>query len=637
MPRAKTSSPARAQSRPRSRTRPKAAEDWIADHDQRWRPRDRRGPVCRHTFRGKVCEKRGAHYCEPRADRVVRFFAELLVHTKGPFARQAFVLRPWQEHDIVRPIFGEVLWSVEWGRYVRRYRIAYIIVARKNGKSELVAGMILYLLCGDDEDSAEVYGAAKDVRQAGKVFEPALRMVELSPVLAKRLRHHKTARRLVDEKTSSFIEIIAGDAEGELGHNPHGFYLDEVLSQPDGNLWTSMRTAVGARAQPLLLCMSTETSKSVSFGASVIDEAEKVQEDPKRTPHVFAYVRKRPKTQDQLDRLRRLFPNHPDLPVDLDWQNERNWKWPNPALDDFLSRASMREECLEAVNDPAKENGFRQFKLNERVQQVTRYLSLDLWDANKGELWLSPTWRDEQLRGQRCWGGLDLSSRLDLTAWCLVFRDGTVRWRFWCPQAIAPRLNEITGGAFDQWVAAGWIKLTEGDVIDYETVYAEIQADAEQFSIVNATYDKWSGEPVRQAIVERTGLDMVESGTTYERMTSPMKEMTRLLKSSGLAHGGNPVARWNAECLEAKSPVDDPERVRPVKPDRNASKSRIDGIPALLFALDGRMREPDYDLLDSVLPAEGQCEYCDAYSKNGLPVEHYEDCPLSREEATAGA
>lgn len=561
-----------------------------ADHHARWRPHDRKGRVCGYTFRGKTCNRRGAHYCEPRADRVVEFFPGLLVHTKGAYARQAFALRPWQEHDIVRPVFGEVIWSQEWGCYVRRYRVAVIVMGRKNGKSGLLSGTAIYLTVGDDEESAEIYGAAKDSKQAGKVFEPSQRMVQLSPLLNRRLKHNKNARRLIDERTASYYETITADALGELGHNPHGFILDEVLSQPDDSLWNSMRTAAGARTQPLFLCISTETNQPVSFGASMIDEADRVMEDPARAPHMFAYVRKLPRTQDELDRLHRLFPAHPDLPVSTDPFDEANWAWPNPAIDDFLSREALRQEAIEARNDRTKENAFRQFRANQRVQQVTRYVPLDLWDANVGEIAPSPGWLLAKLEGRKCWGGLDLSAKLDLTAWCLLFEDGWIWWRFWAPEDVAPYLDEHTGGQFTQWARDGWVELTDGDTIDYDAVYDAVEVDKDRFNIVDVTYDRWSGEPVRQEIEKRTGLTLVESSTTYERMTHPMTEFMRLLKGHEFAHGGNPVARWMADNLEAKSPTHDPDRVRPVKPQRDHDGRRIDGMPTLFFAIDGRSR-----------------------------------------------
>jgi phage terminase large subunit-like protein len=126
-------------------------------------------------------------------------------------------------------------------------------------------------------------------------------------------------------------------------------------------------------------------------------------------------------------------------------------------------------------------------------------------------------------------------------------------------------------------------------VIDYDQIYSDIQADHDRFTIASITYDRWCGEPVRQEIQKRTGLEMIESVTTYDRMTGPMKELGRILKAEEMSHGGNPVARWMADSLEAKSPRDDAERVRPVKPDRDKSGKRIDGMVSLLMGIDGRM------------------------------------------------
>lgn len=501
------------------------------------------------------------------------------------------MLAPWQEHEIIRPLFGEVHWSEQWGRYVRRYTRATVVMARKNGKSALLSGIALYMLCSDGEESAEVYGAAANTRQAGKVFEPATKMVKKSPILAKRLKHIRNARRLVDEKTSSHYEIIPADADNELGHSPHCFILDEVLSQPDDSLWKAMVTGAGARTQPLMLAITTETTAHASFGADMIDEADRVMEDPARAPHHFAYVRKMPKDVEELERLWRLFPARPELPVSIDPWDERNWAWANPALGSFLSIQALREDALEARTDRSKENGFRQFRLNQRVSQVSRWISMDLWNARVGEVAPTPDWIRGRLKGERCWGGLDLSSKLDLTSLALVFPDGSVLWRFWLPESVIPTLDEHTNGRISEWVADGWITATDGDTIDYDRIYDDVTADHKDFRIVDITYDKWSGEPVRQEIVKRTRLKMVESDTTFLRMTGPMQEFMRRLKAADeFQHFGNPVATWMADNVEKKSPRDDPDRLRPVKPDRDKTGIRIDGIPAVLFALDGALR-----------------------------------------------
>lgn len=562
-----------------------------ADHQRRWRPRQRGGKVCNFTFDGKVCTKRGAHYCEPRADKPVAFFRELLVHTKGAHARQAFELELWQEHDIIRPVFGEVIWSPEWQRYVRRFNVATIVIARKNGKSEIVAGIALYLLIADDEEGAEIYGAAKDTKQAGKVWEPASRMRLLSAVLAKRLGVNKNNRRIFDAggKSGSYYEVITADALGELGHNPHGFLLDEVLSQPDGSLWEAMRTAAGTRTQPLFLAITTETNDDSSFGADVIDEAERIQEDPKRNPRAFAYVRKLPNTEAALEVLRRRFPDHPDLPVSLDPWDESNWRWPNPALGSFLSVESLRQEALEAMLEPKKENGFRQFRLNQRVQQATRWMPLRLWDdAGDGTAW-SPI-PESELAGRVCYGGLDLAAASDVAALCWLFPGDTeadvarLLWRFWVTEEAVSFLDPRTDGAIGRWARAGYMRITEGNIIDFEDIRSVFEHDLEQFAVAELGYDPW-GAPDTVSWLQQRGVTVYPIRQTYEGLSASMQEMMRLTKAHQLDHGGNPVARWMADAVAVKHPADQPDVIRPVKPNRAASSKRIDGIVAEVEAI----------------------------------------------------
>jgi phage terminase large subunit-like protein len=418
------------------------------DLDATWRPVDlKKRPRCRYTFRDKTCTKTGAHYCESRADRAVAFFSDLLVHTKGAYVNYAFTPKDWQEYEILRPLFGEVTYTEEHNIYVRRYRIAHIVVARKNGKSELAAGLLLYMLVGDDEEAAECYGAAADTKQAGKVFEPANRMRMKSPVLSRRLKLNKQARRIYDEKSGSIYQIITADAKGELGHNPHGFNLDEVLSQRDNTLWEAMTTAVGARTQELLFTTTTETNDPSSFGADLIDEAEAVQADPASNPHTFAYVRKMPRSDDELKQLHKRFEGHPHLPVSLDVWDERNWKWPNPALGDFKSMESMRRQRDDAIAEPTKENGFRQYQCNQRVSQVTRWMPLHLWDACTQRLVV-----ESDLHGRKCFAGLDLAASTDIASIAYLFApEGDdeiwdILWRCWAPEVMIPKFDKYTGG-----------------------------------------------------------------------------------------------------------------------------------------------------------------------------------------------
>jgi phage terminase large subunit-like protein len=467
-------------------------------------------PPCGKVFDGAECTEVGEHLCAPRVGHLTAFFSEILVHTKGRWSRTAFHLKPWQLDDIMAPLFGTVVWSDEFGRYVRRYRICWIEVARKNGKSELLAGIALYLLVADDEDGAEIYGCAVDRDQARKVYDVAERMVHLSPLLSARLKINKQAKRIYDIQTGSYYEVTAADAGGNLGHNPHGVVFDEVLTQKSPDLWNAMRTGMGAREQALMVAATTAGDDPQSFGKGEHDEMQKVADDPERARHVFVYMR--------------------NLPQDADPWDEALWHLANPALGDFLSLSALRDEAQEAKNDPSKENAFRQFRLNQWVSQASRWMPMHLWDKCTGDLWMKPDWGRHELLGRPAYAGFDLAAKFDLTAWAVVIPGeqpnedpAHILWRFWLPETGLERLDQLHDGKFSRWAKQGWLTVTEGSVIDYDKVIADVSDDARDFQIVAADCDEWSMWPIINKVADALNLD-VEQGeitayrNTYDRM-----------------------------------------------------------------------------------------------------------------------
>jgi phage terminase large subunit-like protein len=529
-------------------------------------------PVCGRTFDGRTCRKRGDHLCKPRADHAIAFAQEICVHTKDRWARTAFILAPWQRDDIVTPLFGEVRWDTEWNAYVRRYRIAWIELARKNGKSELLAFVALYMLVADGVEGAEIYGCAMDKPQAHKVFDVAARMVKLSPVLSRRLRVIEHQARIVDENTGSYYEVVAADGMGNLGHNPSAVIFDEVLTQPNGDLWSAMRTGMGTRMQPLMIAATTAGNDPASFAKSEHDECVKIADNPARAPHRFVYLR--------------------NLPDDADPWDERNWFVFNPALGDFLSIEALREEAQEARNDPKRENAFRQYRLNQWVRQSTRWMPMHLYQLCAGTEAGEPAALRAQLARRPAWGGLDLASKLDLTAWCLIVPDGlddhvSALWRFWLPEAGVEFLDKHTDNRVTQWANAGWITVTPGEVIDYDTVYADIAEDCASLRVADISYDEWSGEPVRQAIEKQTKVTMYPVAQTYKGMTHGMTELMALTKSRGWSHHNNPVAAFCFDNVEVRSPSGEPDLIRPDKPERGKVGKRIDAVPTAAMAVSG--------------------------------------------------
>lgn len=497
------------------------------------------------------------------------------MHTKGRWARQRFELHTWQADDIVAPLFGEVRWDDESQRYVRRYRVAWIELARKQGKSELLAGVALYLLVCDDEAGAEVFGCACDRDQARKVFDVAERMVRLSTLLSKRLKIYQQAKRIVDERTGSYYEIVSADAGGNLGHNPHGIVLDEVITQKDGKLWEAMRTAMGTRTQPLMIAATTAGSDQRSFAGTQHAEMARIVEDPARAPHVFAYMRNTPRSADPWD--------------------ERNWTYANPALGSFLSIQALRDEATEARNDPARENAFRQFRLNQWTSQAHRWMPMARWDASSGPLWLNPTWGRDKLAGRTAFAGLDLAARFDLTAWCVVVPgDGdedpcTVFWRFWLPEHGVERLDRAHDGLFSRWARAGWLTVTEGGVLDFDRVVADIAEDAALLRLAAIDTDEWSMWPIINRVADACGLD-IEAGevtayrNTYDRLSPGMTDVMALVRAGRFHHGGSPLARFCFEACEVKHASYDANLIRPEKPDRGSSRARIDAVPTAAMA-----------------------------------------------------
>jgi phage terminase large subunit-like protein len=540
-------------------------------------PRARNGSSveCGHTLDGLTCRERGPHFCVPRADHAQKFIEELLVHTKGSFARRPFVLADWQRDDIVRPLFGTVRFSDESRSYVRLFQVAWIEIARKNGKTELLAAIMLYLLVGDGEESAEIYGVARDRDQAALCFDVAARMVTLSPILSRRLSIKQVNRRIVDLKTASVYAVIAADAAGALGSNPSGVAADEILAWRDRSMWDALRTGMGsgARRQPLMVAATTAGNDPSGFAAKMHEEMLKVSEDPSRAPHVFVYIR--------------------NMPVEADPWDEANWWHPNPALGDFLSLEKMREQALEAKNDPSSENSFRQFKLNQWVSQASRWMPMHLYKDSSGEPWLTPDQRRAELAGRVAFCGLDLAAKFDLTAWCLVIPDGDdcdVQWRFWLPEGALPGLDKANAGRITQWVKQGWITVTDGDVIDYQRVYADIGADADHFNIKAGGADRWSMMPVIQEIAARTSLPVDEAlimvEQTYKGMTPGLVELMGLVKEERFHHHGNPVAAWCFDNVQVRRAPYDPELIRPDKPERGATGKRIDAVPAAAMAVE---------------------------------------------------
>ena len=533
-------------------------------------------PSCGHVNTDKddvvtECHEVGDHFCVPRADHVCQFFEELLVHTKGRYARKRFELRDWQRDEILRPLFGRVVWSQEHQAYTRQYRLAYLEMARKNGKSELLAGIMLYLLFSDGEESAEIYSVAKDRDQASAVFNVASQMVLLQPFLSSGAKPIPSTKRIVRYANNGVYRVKAADAGRILGLNPSGVAADEILAWPSRDVWDAFRSGMGSmdRLQPLMVAATTAPGDDESFGADLHREMVRVMEDPSRAPHVFAWIR--------------------NLPLDADIYDERNWFIPNPALGDFLSLEEMRRMAVEARNDPVAELSFRRFQLNQTLSSEVHWMPMHLWDACAGTVYGHCTDTLNAFAGRECWMGIDLAGRQDLTSIAYWFPDGEqgdMVWRHWMPREAYERLNKANDGRLAQYVKQGWLQVTEGNVLDFNAVYEAIDADAQRFTILGIDADRWSSDPVLQEIGYRTYVnDVMAYSNDFQHMSDSMHRLFEMVVERRFRHHGNPLARWCFDCCEARLHTSDPDLIMPAKVKRDQSNNRIDSVPAAIMAL----------------------------------------------------
>lgn len=496
---------------------------------------------------------------EQRAEAVVQFFKTELRHSKGRWAGRPFELLPWQER-IIRDLFGTLRPD---GR--RQYRTAYIEIPRKAGKSTLAAGIALTLLL-EGEPGGEVYSAAADRDQAAIVFETAKAMVEASPRLSREIQVYR--RALYVPRFGATYKVLSADAPTKHGLNAHGIVFDELHAQPNRELWDVLTTSVGAREHPLIVAITTAGYDRQSICWELHEYACKVRDglvdDPTFYPAIYA--------ADEEDA----------------WDDPATWHKANPSLGITVPVEFYEQEARKSKEMPSYENTFRRLYLNQWTQQVDRWISLALWDENGRQI------IDEAaLAGRTCYGGLDLGAVSDLTAWVLVFPDEDdpdaidVLARFWVPEAALQNSQNRYREQYRRWAKEGWLQVTPGEATDYGFVKRQILADAQRFSLVDLNIDRYfQAHQLANEMMDELGEErIVGFGMGFASMAAPMKEFERRLLARKIRHGGNPVLRWMADNVAVKQ---DP--AGNLKPDKANSQGKIDGIVALLMALDRAMR-----------------------------------------------
>ena len=502
----------------------------------------------RHIDDMETGPERGIYFDERAAQHVINFFGYLR-HSKGKWANDVFVLEPWQQF-ILWVMFG-------WMRVdgTRRFRIAYIEIPRKNGKSTLLAGICLYLFFADGEEGAEVYTAATKRAQAKITHGEATRMVQKSPELRKRIKVFRDNMCVIS--TSSKFEPLGADSDTEDGLNISGAGIDELHAHKTRSMWDVIDTATGSREQPMLCAITTAGSGKHTICFEQHEYSKKILDNIIEDDAHFTYIA----SVDDPEK----------------WDDEKEWRKANPNLGVSVSIDDMRTKAEKAKQQPTSLNAFKRLKLNIWVEASTPWLDLIKWDSCKDA---TPF---EELVGRKCYGGLDLSSTTDITALVLVFpRDDKgydVLCYFWVPGDSMVNREKKDRVPYPVWASQGFIEETDGNVVDYDAVRAKVVALSDVFDMQEIGYDRWNSSQIVNDLLD-DGADMVPVGQGFASMSAPSKELEKLVLGGDFRHGSNPVLRWMAS--NAVVQIDPAENIKPAK---NKSTEKIDGIVAGVMAL----------------------------------------------------
>lgn len=516
--------------------------------------------------------KRGLRFSEEKAQDILDYY-DLTRHVKGEWAGQPVVPSDWQTFALVN-IYG---WLREDG--LRRFRTAYIEVSRKNGKSTFVAPLGLYMLKEDGEAGAEIYSAATSRDQARIVFDTARDMTRQSS-----LRYHLQAynHSVCHEASASSFKPLASDSDTLEGKNTHCAIIDELHAHKNRRVYDVLELSCAARRQPLLLVITTAGTDRTGICYEVRNYLTKVLEGVVEDDRCFGVIY----TLDDPDQ----------------WKNPDVWIQANPNLGVSVKLEDMHNLCQKAQQNPMAASEFKRKRLDIWGSGEAVYFNMELWTK------CPPTARDDLLHDMRCFFGLDLASKLDITALVALFCDDNrhyhIKVKFWLPEEQADERR--TGKPhhiqqlYKHWAKRGFLTLTPGQIVDFDAIRATVRDWAELYHSEEIGYDPWGATQLATQLAEKDELPMVEVGQTVKQLSDPMKEVEALIIDGRLHHDRNPVMDWMMSNVTARI-----DRNDNVFPNKDTPDNKIDGPVALIVAMSRAMvRSDDYNALSDYDPTE---------------------------------
>jgi phage terminase large subunit-like protein len=486
-----------------------------------------------------------------RGEKVIRFIETYCVVPEGKLVGQPIILADFQKQFILE-IYDNP----------NNTRRAILSIARKNGKTGLIAGIVLAHLVGSEAQlNSQIISGARSRDQAAQVFNYASKMVMLSPKLSEIVRIVPSSKKLIGLPLNVEYKALSAEAKTAHGLSPIVAILDEVgqVRGSQDDFIDAITTAQGAHEKPLLVAISTQAADDADLFSQWIDDAQS-SKDPKTVCHVYA------------------------APKDAGLLDEDGWKAANPALGTFRSLEDLEEQAKQAVRMPSSENTFRNLCLNQRVSTVSPFISRDVWQSCGGQVL--------DFTDTPVFAGLDLSARTDLTALVVIGRINGV-WHtkpyFWTPENGLLDRAKRDRQPYHTWVKQGYMQTTPGSTVDYEYVAHDIAAVLSDLNVRFVAYDRWRIDLLRREF-DKIGLELplMEFGQGFKDMSGAVDALEAELLNSRIAHGNHPVLTMcAANAIISKDPAGNR------KLNKQKATGRIDGLVAMAMAFGATLNEKD--------------------------------------------
>lgn len=539
---------------------------------------------------------------EKRADYVCAFLG-LLAFGSGDWKGKPFHLQDWQREPI-REFYGTVDTDPESGRTFRIYQYLYQEVPKKNGKTEVAAGLGLYHLLGDGEKNPQVYICAADKDNATICYNAMCGMLDERPWLDKKVKRVPSKRRIELLDGSGFVQVLSAEAYSKHGYNASCVIFDELHAQPNRALWDIMTFGAGsARLQPVWIVLTTagDDPDRHSIGWEIHEQCRRI---------LAARAGIGPAEDDNPIWLPVMYgmPDDPEEIEKIDIYDEEVWRRCNPSIGITIPLRVIRQEAADAKKNEAKERLFRWLRLNQWIAtKAVGWLPLTLYDRTQWHVEnLEATLKGNALRsamrqllaGKKCFGGLDLAATTDLAALVLEFppQPGLDHWvvltHAWRPREGVLEAEKRDHVPYRDWERAGYITLCEGDMNDFDQIKDAIRDAARLYKLQILGVDPYLSREISGSLMKE-GINILEIRQNMTEMSPPMKDIERKLRGGEMKHDHNTASRWcfgNVRCA-----VDGNENIKPMK---NKSIGRIDIAVAWIICHAAAMSEPENKLAD---------------------------------------